>query len=165
MSSQWKVFLMPYCRGSTRSCSGDPWRLLREIARHSMSGGRCDFLEVVSVILCHTSDHFLFVSWNALDVFSERGGRWGGGGFGCDLSARKLVFGVFFFLGSYQLKANYRKRIMLTCSYYLRFICVCLDFCAIGLHWAETSANGSPSIELRFACFSDWGQPRALRFL
>ena len=59
----------------------DPWRLLREIARHSMRGGRCDSLEVFFgdfnaamrdiaaslLIPCHTSDHSLLFVLNALD--------------------------------------------------------------------------------------------------
>ena len=79
---------------------------------------------------------------------------------GCDHSALKLVFGVLFlFLGGYQLKANYRNRILLACCDYSRFICFGLGFCASGLPWSETLANGSSSIEFRFACLSDQGEP------
>ena len=72
-----------------------PWRLLREIARHSMRGGRCDSLEVVSVILCHTFDYFPCWFREMLWIFFLKGGGGGGGG---DISARKLVFVFVFFL-------------------------------------------------------------------
>ena len=100
-----------------------PWRLLREIARHSMRGGRCDSLEVVSVILCHTSDYSPCWFREMLWIYFLKGGRGGGGGgWVSSQCAQTSFWGLFFILGSYQLKANYRNRIMLTCSYFLRFI-------------------------------------------
>ena len=61
-------------------------------------------------------------------------------------------WGVFFALfRKLPIQIYFRKRFSSTFCVSSRFCCFGLDFCASGLLWAEILANGSPSIELRFA--------------